>query len=184
MLHVMVDLETMGVRPGSAITSIGAAAFTAHADGTYEFASLFHARISLESAVRAGLTMDASTVVWWLAQAPEAREETQAPDKSSFEIQRVLSSFSNWLQENVGRDYDIYGNSAAFDLGLLGAAYDAVKIKRPWSYRQERCYRTLKLARPDIAPPEFTGTRHNALADATHQAKHCAAILAAIGGVP
>ena len=49
-------------------------------------------------------------------------------------------------------------------------------LKNPIKYRNQRDYRTLKALYPDVIA-EFTGTKHNALDDAIHQAKHAVAIM-------
>lgn len=181
-LNVMIDLETMGTKPGSAVTSVGAVAFDFTPD--YVKNSEFHSRISLESCVRAGLRMDASTVKWWMTQSDAARSEVQAPDDDTSDIREVLFRLRDWVARiRGGHRLMFYGNSAAFDLGLLGTCFDVVKLDRPWKYYEEGCYRTLKNTRRDIVPEAFVGTQHNALADADHQARHCAALLRAVGAV-
>ena len=180
MLHVMVDLETMGTRVGSAITAIGAHAFTLDYPG---YTKDFHCQISLESAVAAGLTMDASTVVWWMKQSDAARRECLAANDGMRDLQRVLNKFTEWsrfLRTVYDGKLCFWGNSAAFDLGLLGEAYDRLSHQRPWGFREEACYRTLKNLRPDVVAPPFEGTQHNALHDARHQAAHLRLLLAAI----
>lgn len=174
MIHVMIDLETMGTKVGSAVTCIGAVAFD---EATGEELEFFHERISLESAVRTGLTMDPSTVVWWMQQCDAARVECIAPDDAPHALVDTLEAFRTFLSHFSA--YKVWGNSAAFDLGLLGAAYRAAETFQPWSYRAEMCYRTLKNLRPDVVAPAFEGTQHNALHDARHQAKHLVQLLKA-----
>ena len=71
--EVMLDLETMGNGPDAAIVAIGAVAFD------IETATIsprgFYVRVDLESAIGSGGVMDPSTVIWWLQQSDEAREE-------------------------------------------------------------------------------------------------------------
>lgn len=58
--HIMIDLETMGVRPSSAVVSIGCVEFM-----QTDVISVFYTPVSLESCLKAGLTTDESTVKWW-----------------------------------------------------------------------------------------------------------------------
>ena len=68
-MHVMLDLETWGTRPGSALRSIGAVTFGLNATSV---GARFYRNIDKESCLLAGLTVDTETVSWWLKQAPEA----------------------------------------------------------------------------------------------------------------
>lgn len=54
-------------------------------------------------------------------------------------------------------------------------------IDAPWSHRDDRCYRTLKNLRPDVAFEPYD-THHNALDDAFAQATHAERILGAMKG--
>lgn len=104
-MDVMLDLETMGNGPDAAIVAVGAIEFDATA-GT--LGRTFYRGVNLETSVRGGGKIDASTVMWWLRQNDEARK------------------------------------------GICGD----VKMER-------------------------TGTHHNAIDDATTQARHALALLAA-----
>ena len=65
MQHVMVDLETMGTGSYAAIVSIGAVKFYPDEPFDPATAESFYAVISLASAMKAGLRVDADTVMWW-----------------------------------------------------------------------------------------------------------------------
>jgi len=41
----------------------------------------------------------------------------------------------------------------------------------PWKYYNSQCFRTMKVQHASTPEPAFQGTRHNALADAQHQAR-------------
>jgi DNA polymerase III epsilon subunit-like protein len=163
--QVMLDLETLGQRPGSVILAIGAVKF---ADG--EITSSFYERVDAESCVALGLRMDVSTVMWWFQQADAARLEVTKPGRP---LADVLRDFSAWLgDENV----EVWGNGAAFDNVILDDAYDKAGLPRPWKWSNDRCYRTVKQMRRDVPLPR-SGTHHNALDDAKSQAMHLMAIL-------
>ena len=165
--NFMIDIETLGSTPGSVITSIGAVRF--NLAGTHES---FYYRIDPESCIAAGLTLDVSTVLWWMKQSDEARAEF---DKPAEPLEKVLHYLAAFLHDS-GVQPAVWGNSAGFDCGLLAAAYRATGIEVPWRCSHERCYRTLKNLFPYI-PLTRTGTHHNALDDATTQALHAIDIL-------
>lgn len=164
--NFMIDIETLGSTPGSVITSIGAVRFDLA--GTHES---FYYRIDPETCIAAGLTIDVSTVLWWMKQSDEARAEFGKPAEP---LEEVLHHLTAFLCDGYG--VAVWGNSAGFDCGLLAAAYRATGIPVPWRFTNERCYRTLKAMFPHI-PLTRTGTHHNALDDATTQALHAIDIL-------
>lgn len=162
-IHVMVDLETLGNASNSVIVAIGAVAFTKN-----ELFSSFYMVVDPESCVRAGLQMDPSTVMWWMKQSQEAREAICTLPSN---LATVLSRFNTWYPEGAC----LWGNGATFDNVILDNAYKALHLIPPWKYSAHRCYRTVKNLFP-VKSPTFEGVRHNALSDATHQAKHLIAI--------
>jgi DNA polymerase III epsilon subunit-like protein len=181
-MQVMLDLETLGTRPGCAILSIGACVFTPSGIG-----EKFYAVISRASCRLAGLVEDPDTLAWWSGQPAEAAKVLgEASDKAApHPLGPVLFVFRSWLYDkgNVlgSKSSGVWGNGAAFDLSILGAAYDRCGFGGPpWSPWQERCYRTLKNLRPDV-PMKRAGTHHDALADAISQAEHAVALMRALG---
>jgi hypothetical protein len=166
--RVMIDLETLGNRPGSVIVSLGAVEFD-----YLGFVSYFYERIDVQSCVDLGMTMDTSTIMWWLNQEKETREELAKP---GLPLNEVLLKFSAWL--GTDKDTEVWGNGATFDNVLLSCAYEKARLPRPWSYKGDRCYRTIKsLFSKTIPAPIFEGIKHNALDDAKNQAAHLRLIL-------
>lgn len=155
--RVMLDLETLGLDPGCAIISLGAAAFDE--DGVGE---TFYRSISLQSCDEAGLEIDAGTLEWWLGQDDNAREALTGGE----ELTEVLHEFAQFYDDAE----EIWANAPSFDCEILSAAYDAAKAPVPWEFYEERCFRTLKNL-PGAVELEQDGTEHDALDDAVHQAR-------------
>ncbi len=181
--HIMLDLETMGTTPGSAITQIGAVVFD---PATEKFGATFYRRICLRSCVEIGMTMDPDTVIWWLKQSDAARAEFAKP---SIHIAVALRDFKSFLVNHLDGDVSpcIWGNGAGFDNILLADAYRLYGYGSVWPHYADRCFRTLKSEFSGIAKPatrtlaeyadaglicdgEFVATAHNALWDAITQA--------------
>lgn len=160
MQHVMLDLETLGTRPGDIILSIGAVKF----DVEKGLGEGFYLTIDAESCKAAGLRAQKSTLEWWAKQSPEARE---AAFKGEFSLNVALTKFSMWMPPLD--DAVVWGNGANFDNALLAAAYRAMKMDTPWKFWNDRCYRTISamFLRSRV---ERVGTHHNALDDAKTQA--------------
>lgn len=179
--QIMLDLETMGTTPGCAVLSIGAVAFTS--DGLLPGIE-FYRVISFSSCLRAGLTASAATFTWWTKQNAEARELLfQTFDASvSFDLRSALSDYSDWHGERDGDDPPVWVNGREFDPPVLGAAYNALPLARPWSYKAVRCYRTMKAMCPGLdvlyVPPTIP---HHALEDAKAQAAHLVKIMHTLG---
>jgi hypothetical protein len=166
--RVMVDIETLGLDPGAAILSIGAVRFDTDGLG-----ATFERNIDLESCQEAGLTIDASTLEWWLQQDADA-QHVLTGGESLADALEAFAEFYAFADE-------IWANSPAFDCEHLAAAYDAVDKTVPWEYYEQRDVRTITNlpVAPDI---EQEGTEHDALDDAKYQATVVAETLAAING--
>lgn len=165
--HIMVDLETLGTGPQSAVISIGAVRFDPWGDAATD---CFAATISIESAMKFG-RIDASTIEWWLGQSNEARGALVNGQR--FELDEALVGFTTWMGD--GR-YKLWGNGATFDNVILKSAFATQGIDWPFGYSDDRCFRTLKSLAPSVKP-EFAGTAHNAVDDAVHQALWLQAIV-------
>lgn len=174
----MLDLETLGHRPGSVIVAIGAVEF-----GGGEIRREFYERIHVQSCMDAGLKLDASTVLWWMRQSEAARRELLNQER--MDLPGALLAFTRFVQgEPAGKvDVEMWGNGPGFDNELLVAAYEACGTAVPWTPWQDRCYRTLRALRPHIpfARPEIA---HHALHDARAQAIHLMKVEAALVAEP
>lgn len=170
--HVMLDLETMGTGNEAAIIAIGAAKFDPEGSDIIE---AFYVRVSLESSLAAGMKIDGSTVMWWLGEErAEARRALLATEAQH--IEDALFGFSQWFGDS---SQPVWGNGATFDNVILRNAYAKLMLPAPWSYRDDRCYRTVKALAPHIEPVTSIGVEHQALDDAKYQARHLQAIVAA-----
>lgn len=176
MKDVMVDLETMGTGHRAAIVSIGAVYFD---PWTGEEDHTFYKKINLESAVDAGLVMDADTVLWWLKQSDEARREISS--LWAGRLHDVLENFSGWLPSKAR----IWGNGSNFDNRILREAYEATGLLCPWHWSDDRDMRTLvdtgaKLGIVTVVEPRKDAIAHHALHDALRQVDIVTAICQAM----
>lgn len=183
VVHVMLDIETMGTRPGAMIASIGACTFAHPGQGR----RIFRHRILLEGQDRLGLHMDPATVGWWLDQSAEARAALSQRNGASL-LAVALTGFSGWLAEVrdplwLGQParLRIWGNGATFDVVLMEAAYRAADLLVPWGFRDARDLRTL-LDLAGVDGKAFpAATLHDALSDALAQAAAAEAALDVLG---
>ena len=162
MSNVMLDIETLGVSPGSVILSIGAIRLNTN--------DKFYCVIDIQSCLEKGLFIEAPTLEWWLKQSTEARFAILSEQKLILET--ALCSFNNWLLP----DEYIWSNGVFFDIPILKEVYRKCDIKPNWKYQNEMCYRTLSKFFPS---DKLTRTENNHIAinDAVNQAEHLKTIL-------
>lgn len=174
--NVMVDLETLGTRPGCKIMSIGAVVFS---PAGVDIDKSFYIDIHRDQP----LAEQHDTIAWWEGvrkDNPKAYDRIFGPDTVRTPMAEALTHFAGWINA-IGGEVLVWGNGADFDNPILSAAYTACGMSQPWGPWNGRCYRTLKGLRSDIRLSR-KGTHHNALDDAVSQAAHAVDILNASGG--
>lgn len=169
--QVMVDIETLSVRPYAAILSIGAVAFNVE-EGVLD---TFYVNVDGQSCKDIGLHISVDTVEWWSKQSKEARQALTVNPKH---ISTALLEFKDWFGDD--RNTVIWGNGSAFDISILESAYWNCDIPIPWSPWKVQCYRTvlnlMGISNKKIREAE-DDTHHNALDDAMSQTKTLLKIL-------
>jgi len=165
---VMLDIETLGTAPSSAIVSIGAVRFS-WKDGAVS--DKFYINVDAADCVRLGLKIDPDTIQWWSTQPKEAR---QAWMKDPVSVHEALSTFNEWFGKGKP---EVWCNGMNFDFPLLETAFRAVELKSPWQYYLLNDMRTIvnmfnardkyRVWRQNDAESVY----HNALDDCIAQAK-------------
>ena len=178
MIEFMVDLETMGSGPTAAIVSIGCVPFDRESLTVLQ--DEFYTVVDLESSLKAGLTAESSTILWWMTQSEEARTELFSGRRA--QLYEALSAFKYWVASLVPAKNDrrVWGNGAAFDNVILASAYKAVGLETPWNFWNDRCFRTMKNEFADVPLPDRSGLHHKAVDDARYQAECLVEILRSV----
>jgi hypothetical protein len=186
MNNVMIDLESLGQEAGNVIVTLSAVQFDLE---TGEMGRIFDKSIKIADSQRHGLTIDVSTVLWWMGQNEDARMQLIESQNKAEDLTLVLADFKKWLSNLPNshlrtvydrRDIHVWGRGPRFDMALLSYAYKAIQYQEtPWDFRKERCVRTYEALAPHIKK-EFDakreGTFHNGVDDAKHQIKYIVAI--------
>jgi 3' exoribonuclease, RNase T-like len=144
-MDIMIDLETMGTRPGCVIASIGAIAFDPFGD-TVNDSNAFYADVGMADCQRMGLTIDADTVSWWLGQPDAAREFLTRTPRAS--LLSTLTTLNRWVVE-VAQWKEascVWSHGATFDIPIIEHAYRACALPVPWAYWNARDTRTIYAA--------------------------------------
>lgn len=171
--HFVLDLETMGNRPSSAIVAIGCVRIE-----NLAITGEFYRRVALASSLKVGLTTDASTINWWLQQDEDARKEITGEGANLFEALLDLCEFIG--ADAYGKPNQaalLWGNGCSFDNVIIGNAFDAHRLERPWCFWNDRDMRTLLAIFPKAKQLAFEGTKHHALNDAKHEANQLLSVL-------
>jgi exodeoxyribonuclease VIII len=181
--HIMLDLETWGVTPYSTIIMIGACVFDPYA---FESDGIIEDRfeVAVDPASSQGLLRaDAEVVLWWMdAERDAARMFWLSKPKLS--LYEALDGFTDWLRSHSASaqctDVRVWGNGSDFDNTLLRQAYEVAKRDAPWSFRHNRCFRTLRnlLTLEEV---QYPGILHTALTDAENQAMRANQIVRKLG---
>jgi hypothetical protein len=169
MHHVMLDLETYGVRPGSIVRSIGAVEF--EIDGTT--GDRFYRNIEQRSCEVAGLTIDPETKAWWATQPGDVQALLK---KDPRPLREVAADFWHWFRGVGGDRVRMWSHGASFDGPIWQAAVEAAGGAVPWAHWNTRDTRTLyDIALFDVRDMERDSKAHSALDDCLFQIKCVAA---------
>lgn len=173
--NVMIDIESLGTKPGSVVLTIGAVAFDFDQD---ELGPEFYCTILASSCTKAGLTIDTDTILWWCDQSDEARSSLTSKNAVTLEtgLMQLREFIASVRAQSQSREFGIWANDPDFDISLLNAAFEAVNINPPWSFWESRSVRTTIAAAKNIRNADVKkllprqGTYHNALDDSKYQA--------------
>lgn len=167
--HAMLDLETLAVTPNAVVTAIGLVLFDLD---SAELGPVFYRVLTdWDDQQKRGRVIQADTVAWWLGQPQEAVAAMLHPDPTTatatpFAL-RELAEFLEGLGE-----ISIWGNGVGFDNAILANLYKTYGMPAPWTYKQDRCFRTaVSLLAPRGWKLPRIGIHHCARDDAMHQAR-------------
>lgn len=182
--HLVIDIETLGRRPGCEIRSIGAALvswgtdlmppyYTGHA---MVYGRSFY-RLTTDSTLYQGYH-DQPTIDFWASKkvSPRARRH-MFTTANRIPIDTALAHLSVHIAalRRPGRDLLIWANGPQFDISILEYAYRETAQPIPWQYWEVRDIRTALSLHPCALRRRTT--KHHAQLDAEHDAKRLAMIL-------
>lgn len=170
-IHTMIDIETLGTRPGCAILSIGAVRFNPN---TMQILDRFYCNVDAAESFQRGFDFDEKTVEWWDKQLPEIKARL---NENQVTVDVAMQRLAKFLLNEAGqieRYHSVWCQGGSFDFPILTWAYEALQMPMPWHFWQERDSRTLLQVMRETLGFELRKLEsgaHDALADATHQAK-------------
>lgn len=174
-MHLMLDIETLGNQPTSIITQVAVVPFNIE---TGELSSCpFNRYITIDSGLKAGCTVDGSTIEWWMKQSSEAQKAVFI-EPIKIPLDRVIHEVIQYLQDQISIDglYNTYlWCHTSFDYPILKHAAMRVDKEIPIHYRCLRDLRTIvDLAGIDVTAyiEKSSLTAHDALEDCKFQIKY------------
>lgn len=178
MHHLMLDIETLDIKPSAVILVVAAVFFDPR---TGELGAEFRAAVSSQKD-QPGRTISLDTVAWWAKQSDEARKQAFGGTES---LKRVLSNLSRFIHMNSTDTVKVWGNGKEFDCAILEHAFQQLEMPCPWKFWDTQDVRTvITLAELHGFNPKktrpFEGMPHRALDDARHQARYVADTVSAL----
>ncbi len=180
-IHVMLDLETMGVGMSPAITEIAAVSFDPYSDESN--GDVFHTGVSLVSSILLGLDIDQSTIDFWRNQSDEAKQATIRSQENSRRLKGALYDLFFFLdvakQQSGQDDIRIWGNGVLSDNLWIMSACKRVGITfedhiRHWQHSDFRTLMEVCEATTGFNPKKQLkndGVLHNPVDDCRYQIK-------------
>lgn len=166
--HFMLDIETLGVRPGSIITQIAIVQFELRNGSIVKEKEWIP---NIKEQQQAGLTIDWGTLVWH--NDKNTGVFNLRHEQSVSEILRELNDFISEKNWNDDR-FIIWSNSPSFDMVMIQEMvhHCSVKFEPVWRYKQLMDFRTVvflrRLLRPEVENKTID-VAHDALADCKTQ---------------
>lgn len=158
-VHVMLDFETWGTKPGCALRSIGAVTFDP-LDWSFQ-RNEFYRNISDDR------PRDPKTEKWWSEQSPEAVAVLSIPTPIS--VNHAMAEFRQWFID-CGASF-IWSHGSVFDVPHAETAFANAWLSPPWDFRNVCDTRTLfRAACVSVQAKKHRSIKHYALHDAHNQA--------------
>lgn len=177
----MLDIETLGNGSDALILSLAAVEFFPSAHEADQIGRNIHYFIDPQSAARYG-KIDVSTVLWWMQQSDAARDMITSKGIERFTLPQALRNLREFVAD--GWVEGVWGNGATFDNVILSNAARACGQNPLWSFRADRDFRTLRWMTEtlylQVPDPDYEGTAHDALSDATWQAMKACMMIRAV----
>ena len=176
-INIVLDIETLGTAEDAAIIQIGAVVplfdrgfITPGVSHEFDCTARYENCLRLVG--QGVLSMDDSTMNWW--QNQPTRTEVFSGQVTYIDM---LIAFKEWVKR-LGDDemkVCVWGNGSDFDNKILTHSLDAHGIHDAWSFRNNRCFRTLKALYPvpdSVAKMSHEGEiKHTGIGDARYEAR-------------
>jgi hypothetical protein len=162
-MNLMMDLETLGTTPDTAVISLGCVLF----DLKGKIIATRYFKFDVQDQLDRGRSVSIDTINWWMNQSAEARLAlVKSPEDMT--LKYFKREFLLWLKENGAQSFTLrpWGNGATFDVSIME---NILGPDAPWKFWNVMCYRTYDKINKIKDLVKREGVYHNALDDAKHQ---------------
>lgn len=164
LTDLMIDLETLDVKPTATVLTIGAVRFDPFGDDEKSpTCKKLYIKVDIDSCDKLGCTVSQDTLNWWAQQDPKAQDEAFSSEGrvNIHEAMTELYKFSQGIKR-------VWSHGASFDVVICEHLFHKVGKLCPWQFWEVRDTRTLfDLGIDPKRPPVL---KHHALEDAWNQA--------------
>lgn len=189
-MDLMIDLETLGTKPGCPVITIGAVLFDPVATDSVEtlMHRSFYRAINLADAVKNSNGVEGDTIDWWFRQSDEAIKAVVADP--TYSTKQALEAFYHYAESRAvswtveffeehphyPKVSRVWAKSPDFDCKMMESLWARHPGFYAWPYKfnQYRCVRTLMdlawPSGPGDRPKFEVGAKHDARVDAVEQA--------------
>lgn len=116
--HVMIDVESLGLTPGSLLRSVCAVAFDLD---TAEIGRHSVWKISMLDSINSGFFVEPSSLKWWMMRSDEARRSFV--EGKEYTIQQFITSFNHFFDSLNADDIHVWALQSDFDIAMLRSYY-------------------------------------------------------------
>ena len=160
--HIMLDIETMSIKPNAMVLSIAAIAFDPF-EITTDFSKNPQLDLLLSLEEQSSRDVQEVTAWWWQQRDQSVRDKIFGDDNRVLVVDALqqLSKFV-WMKNTI------WCQGPTLDITVLTDLYESNNLSVPWKYHVVRDSRTL-LDLVEIEPePDAT---HDAIEDVVRQSK-------------
>jgi hypothetical protein len=131
--HAMIDIETLGLLPGSVITQIAARKFNPEI-GCIDNTESFKVNVMITDYPESAF-ISSHTLRWWADQPPQLFVDSL---KGRCGVKNALGLLSNFLYDTES----FWAKSPSFDMAHLDFWYGCYGLSTPWTYQNQFDVRT------------------------------------------
>lgn len=167
--NVMVDIETLGVKPNAVILTIGAVKFQD------KLGEQFYTTLNLDEELASfgsdKASVSAETLLWWLDQRRKYDVSLLSdPEEDDEPVRTNHQKLQSFLEFVKGADF-LWSKGTNFDFPILESCLNRYGLEQNWKYYKLRDFRTIQALWCDLRGYKGHPNTHNALNDAINQAR-------------
>ena len=177
-VDVIMDLETLGKKPGAVVLQLGMIAFDRDTGMTYAERGI---NIDIGSQLLLGMDVDQSTLLWWRAQSQEAQASVF---NRGVPIKEAVEAFQDLWGTYCDETSALWARGTDFDPPIWEEAMKRTGVLiAPWRYDKKRDTRTALDVLGFDAKSVERPKAHQAVEDAIHDL-HCLRLAGLFGKAP